>query len=73
MVQWLLVKLGCCSKANAQVRIVARQLNEELKRAERQNKVLWIAKEFNVEQMRTVMLVIAATNDEVLNHRIFPF
>ena len=57
-------------KANAQVRIVARQLNEELSELERQNKVLWIAKEFNVEQMRTVMLVIAATNDEVLNHRI---
>ena len=48
-----------------------RQLNEELSELERQNKVLWIAKEFNAEQMRTVMLVIAATNDEILNHRIF--
>ena len=64
-------KVGLLLKANAQVRIVARQLNEELSELERQNKVLWIAKEFNVEQMRTVMLVIAATNDEVLNHRIF--
>ena len=64
-------KVGLLLKANAQVRIVARQLNEELSELERQNKVLWIAKEFNAEQMRTVMLVIAATNDEVLNHRIF--
>ena len=51
-------KVGLLLKANAQVRIVARQLNEELSELERQNKVLWIAKEFNVEQMRTVMLVI---------------
>ena len=58
-------KVGLLLKANAQVRIVARQLNEELSELERQNKVLWIAKEFNAEQMRTVMLVIAATNDEV--------
>ena len=64
-------KIGLLLKANAQVRIVARQLNEELSELERQNKVLWIAKEFNAEQMRTVMLVIAATNDEILNHRIF--
>ena len=64
-------KVGLLLKANAQVRIVARQLNEELSELERQNKVLWIAKEFNAEQMRTVMLVITATNDEVLNHRIF--
>ena len=51
--------------------LLHRQLNEELSELERQNKVLWIAKEFNAEQMRTVMLVITATNDEVLNHRIF--
>ena len=64
-------KVGLLLKANAQVRIVARQLNAELMGLERQNKVLWIAKEFNAEQIRQVMLVIAATNDEALNHRIF--
>ena len=44
-------KVGLLLKANAQVRIVARQLNEELSELERQNKVLWIAKEFNAETM----------------------
>lgn len=64
-------KVNLLLKAQAQVRLVARKLNAELTALEAENKVLWIAKEFNVEQLRTAFFVIAATNDEALNHRIF--
>lgn len=64
-------KVNLLLKAQAQVRLVARKLNAELTALEAENKVLWIAKEFNAEQLRTAFFVIAATNDEALNHRIF--
>lgn len=64
-------KVNLLLKAHAQVRLVARKLNAELTALEAENKVLWIAKEFNAEQLRTAFFVIAATNDETLNHRIF--
>lgn len=64
-------KVNLLLKAQAEVRLVARKLNAELTALEAENKVLWIAKEFNAEQLRTVFFVIAATNDEALNHRIF--
>lgn len=64
-------KVNLLLKAQAQVRLVARKLNAELTVLEAENKVLWIAKEFNAEQLRTAFFVIAATNDEALNHRIF--
>lgn len=64
-------KVNLLLKAQAQVRLVARKLNAELTALEAENKVLWIAKEFNAEQLRTAFFVIAATSDEALNHRIF--
>ena len=64
-------KVGLLLKANAQVRIVARSLNASLQALADAGKILWVAKEFHAEQLRSVLLVIAATNDEVLNQRIF--
>ena len=64
-------KVNLLLQENAQVRIVAKKLNAKLTALEAENKILWIAKEFNAEQIRTAFFVIAATNDEALNHRIF--
>lgn len=64
-------KIHLLLKAGAQVRVVATQLNAEVADLVSQQKIIWIAKEFNAEQVRSVFLVIAATNDEQLNHRVF--
>lgn len=64
-------KVGLLLKANADVRIVAQKLNPELTALFEQERILWIAGEFNSEQIRNVFLVIAATDDEQLNERVF--
>ncbi|PJG84184.1 siroheme synthase CysG [Caviibacterium pharyngocola] len=64
-------KIHLLLKANAQVRIVAQKLNPSLTALWQQNRLIWLAKEFNAEQVRSVFLVIAATNDAQLNRRVF--
>ncbi|WP_109077213.1 siroheme synthase CysG [Aggregatibacter kilianii] len=64
-------KVNLLLQANAEVRIVAQKLNQELTALEAQGKVFWLAKNFSAEQLNSVFLVIAATNDEQLNQRVF--
>lgn len=64
-------KVNLLLQANAEVRIVAQKLNLELTALEAQGKVFWLAKHFSAEQLKSVFLVIAATNDEQLNQRVF--
>ena len=64
-------KINLLLKANADVRVVARKLNKELTALYEQERILWIAKEFHAEQVRSVFLVISATDDEQLNQRVF--
>lgn len=64
-------KVSLLLKANAEVRIVAPNLNAELTALWQQERIVWLAKTFNSEQVRTAFFVIAATNDEELNHRVF--
>ncbi|MBN6065888.1 uroporphyrinogen-III C-methyltransferase [Aggregatibacter actinomycetemcomitans] len=64
-------KVNLLLQANAEVRIVAQKLNSELTALEAQGRVFWLAKNFSAEQLNSVFLVIAATNDEQLNQRVF--
>ncbi|MDG2955210.1 siroheme synthase CysG [Bisgaard Taxon 10/6] len=64
-------KVNLLLKANAQVRIAAQKLNAELTALFEQERIIWIAKSFSAEQVRNVFLVIAATDDEQLNERVF--
>ncbi|PVX32727.1 uroporphyrinogen-III C-methyltransferase [Pasteurella langaaensis DSM 22999] len=64
-------KVSLLLKANAEVRIVAQKLNPELTALWQQERVIWLSKAFHAEQVRSVFFVIAATDDEQLNHRVF--
>ncbi len=64
-------KIKLLLKTRAEVRVVARQLNQEITELYAQNKIIWLAQEFHAEQVRSVFLVIAATDDEQLNRRVF--
>ena len=45
-------KIHLLLKAGAQVRVVATQLNAEVADLVSQQKIIWIAKEFNADQVR---------------------
>ncbi|MDU8923835.1 siroheme synthase CysG [Pasteurellaceae bacterium LIM206] len=64
-------KVHLLLKANAEVRIVADKLNAELSALSAQERVIWLAKQFHAEQVRSVFVVIAATDDEQLNEQVF--
>ncbi len=64
-------KVNLLLKAKADIRIVARKLNPELTALYERERIWWIGKEFNAEQVRSVFLVISATDDEQLNQRVF--
>ncbi|MGC7559617.1 siroheme synthase CysG [Pasteurella sp. PK-2025] len=64
-------KVSLLLKANAEVRIVAQKLNAELTALWAQARIVWIGKEFHADQVRSVFFVIAATDDEQLNQRVF--
>ncbi|HBO39067.1 MAG TPA: siroheme synthase, partial [Pasteurellaceae bacterium] len=50
-------KVNLLLKANAEVHIVAHKLNRELTALYEQERVLWIAKEFNAEKESSAFLV----------------
>ncbi|WP_159990931.1 siroheme synthase CysG [Pelistega ratti] len=64
-------KIKLLLKAGAEVRVVAHTLTDTLHQLYSQHRIEWIAKEFTADHIRTVFLVIAATNDEVLNQRVY--
>ncbi|HFA2023870.1 TPA: sulfate adenylate transferase [Neisseria gonorrhoeae] len=64
-------KISLLPKAGAEVGVAAKHLNAELSALAAENKILWLAKEFRAEHIRTVFLIIAASSDQALNRRVF--
>ncbi|HFC3367452.1 TPA: NAD(P)-dependent oxidoreductase [Neisseria gonorrhoeae] len=64
-------KISLLLKAGAEVGVTAKHLNAELSALAAENKILWLAKEFRAEHIRTVFLIIAASSDQALNRRVF--
>ncbi|TDQ58971.1 uroporphyrinogen-III C-methyltransferase [Mesocricetibacter intestinalis] len=64
-------KIALLLKAGAQVRVTAQMLNSTLEQLYQRANISWIAREFNSSQLESVFLVIAATDDEQLNQRVF--
>lgn len=64
-------KVDSLLQSGALVRIVAPELNAVLQQWQEQGRIEHIATEFAPEQINDVFLVVAATNDNQLNQRIF--
>ncbi|WP_034950733.1 siroheme synthase CysG [Erwinia oleae] len=64
-------KITLLRRAGARVQIAARALCEELLALEQTGEVEWIATGYKSEQLHSVLLVIAATDDGELNARVF--
>lgn len=64
-------KIELLHRAGAQVRVVAQTLSPELERQHQKGRINWLATVFVPEQLDEVFLVIAATNDTVLNAAVF--
>lgn len=64
-------KIDLLHRAGAQVRVVAQALSSELEQQYQDGRINWLAKVFLPEQLDDVFLVIAATNDTVLNAAVF--
>lgn len=64
-------KIDLLHRAGAQVRVVAQTLSSELEQQHQDGRIHWLAKVFLPEQLDEVFLVIAATNDTVLNAAVF--
>ena len=64
-------KIDALLKAQAQVLVVAKQLNSTLASWVDAGKVTWFAKKFDEAQVKQVYLIIAATDDNALNQRVF--
>lgn len=64
-------KVDSLLQSGAIVRLVAPELNAVLQQWQEQGRIEHIASEFAPEQIQNVFLVVAATNDAVLNQQIF--
>ena len=64
-------KIELLRRAGAKVLIAARELCPELQALADEQQLTWLAKEFDEAQLDHVFLVIAATDDSVLNARVF--
>ncbi|CNH87029.1 siroheme synthase CysG [Yersinia pekkanenii] len=64
-------KIELLHRAGAQVRVVAQTLSSELEQQHQDGRINWQALVFLPEQLDDVFLVIAATNDTVLNAAVF--
>lgn len=58
-------------RAGAQVRVVAQELSSTFQDWVTQEKVDYIAQRFNPEQLKSVFLVVAATDDAELNQEVY--
>lgn len=63
-------KVSLLLKANARVKLVARELCDEINAMVNENKIEYVAKEYAESLLDDCVLVIAATNDTELNRRI---
>ncbi|SQI38612.1 Siroheme synthase [Leminorella richardii] len=64
-------KVALLLEAGAEVAVVARELGSEIAKLREEERVRWLALEFDVEQLDDVFLVIAATDDTLLNAKVF--
>ncbi|AJJ04578.1 uroporphyrinogen-III C-methyltransferase [Yersinia pseudotuberculosis] len=64
-------KIELLHRAGAQVWVVAQTLSSELEQQYQDGRIHWLAQDFLSEQLDNVFLVIAATNDTVLNAAVF--
>ena len=64
-------KISLLRRAGAVVRVVAKKLATELQRDVDAGHVEWLAAEFDEQQLDSVFLVIAATNNRELNRQVF--
>ncbi|EPR9065387.1 precorrin-2 dehydrogenase/sirohydrochlorin ferrochelatase family protein, partial [Cronobacter dublinensis] len=64
-------KIALLRRAGACVCVVAKKLHPELAALEQEGALRWLAQTFEPSQLDAVFLVIAATNDEALNRRVF--
>ncbi|WP_241607742.1 siroheme synthase CysG [Rosenbergiella australiborealis] len=64
-------KIDLLLRAQATVLIAARELSDEVNRLAEEKKVTWIDTEYHPEQIDSVFFVIAATDDNALNERVY--
>lgn len=64
-------KIELLRRAGAHIRVTARELGHELQALLETAAIDWIARSFDVTQLEDVFLVIAATDDNALNARVF--
>lgn len=64
-------KIELLRRAGAQVHIAARALCPELQALQEEQQIEWLATAFDEAQLDRVFLVIAATDDNALNSRVF--
>ncbi|WP_115955878.1 siroheme synthase CysG [Candidatus Purcelliella pentastirinorum] len=63
------IKLFC--SVGAIVYVVANKLCDDLKKIYNENKIKWLSKKFNINQLNNIFLVIVATNNNNLNEKIY--
>ncbi|CAI0972094.1 Siroheme synthase [compost metagenome] len=64
-------KVDLLLRAGAEIRIVAQSLSPELEHQRQQGHIRWLGQAFAAQQLDDVFLVIAATDDSVLNAQVF--
>ncbi|WP_422667329.1 siroheme synthase CysG [Buchnera aphidicola] len=64
-------KITLLLRAGANIKIIAKNISKEVKCLLYEEKVMFIAKEFNKKYLKEIFLVISATGDTDLNNRIF--
>ncbi|NDL61202.1 siroheme synthase CysG [Acerihabitans arboris] len=64
-------KILLLQRAGAEVRVVARRLSPELELQARSGRIQWLGEIFSPAMLDGVFLVIAATNDPVLNAEVY--
>ncbi|AEW44338.1 uroporphyrin-III C-methyltransferase [Serratia symbiotica str. 'Cinara cedri'] len=64
-------KIDLLQRAGAEIRIVARSLLLKLEQQWQQGKLIWLGINFEPGQLDEVFLVIVATDDSVLNAKVF--
>ncbi|WP_416411828.1 siroheme synthase CysG [Pantoea sp. App145] len=64
-------KIELLRRAGAHVRVTARELGHELQALHEIAAIEWVAQTFDAEQLEGVFLVIAATDNNILNGQVF--
>ena len=64
-------KIEALLKAKAKIKVVAEKLHSSVQTLVDEQKIEWLATYFKDEQVNQAYLVIAATNDNTLNQRVF--